>query len=218
MGYRWRRTRQSLRPFRNQQLFESKAKELDSLIDLHKEGFIDLYYLYYGDESHFGLTSNVPYAWQHKDSQILIPCRKSNRLTVFGLLTIDSKMEHYTIQGCIKSNDLGNYLDLFNEAISKKTVIVLDNAPIHRSKLFKSKIIQWQKQDLYIFFLPPYSPELNKIEILWRFIKYKWLPLDAFLNFQNLKDHLNDILHYIGVKYVINFYGVLKIIGFDNLA
>ncbi|MDR1180459.1 MAG: transposase, partial [Bacteroidales bacterium] len=36
------------------------------------------------------------------------------------------------------------------------------------------------------FFLPPYSPELNKIEILWRFIKYKWLPFEPFLNFQNL--------------------------------
>ncbi|MDR2810274.1 MAG: transposase [Tannerellaceae bacterium] len=37
----------------------------------------------------------------------------------------------------------------------------------------RSKIQQWLKQDLFIFFLPPYSPELNMIEILWRFIKYK---------------------------------------------
>lgn len=203
MGYSWRRVRQSLKPFRNQQLFESKSIELDSLIDLHKEGFIDLYY---GDESHFGLTPNVPYAWQHKNDQILIPCRKQKRLTVFGLLTIDSKMEYYSVQGSVKSSDLVEYLDAFCNRITKKTVIVLDNAPTHRSKLFKSKIGQWQKQDLYIFFLPPYSPELNKIEMLWRFIKYKWLPFDAFLNFQNLKDRLNQILTNIGNKYVINFY------------
>lgn len=203
MGYSWRRARQSLKPFRNQQLFESKSIELDSLIDLHKEGFIDLYY---GDESHFGLTPNVPYAWQHKDDQILIPCRKQKRLTVFGLLTIDSKMEYYSVQGSVKSSDLVEYLDAFCNRITKKTVIVLDNAPIHRSKLFKSKIDQWQKQDLYLFFLPPYSPELNKIEILWRFIKYKWLPFDAFINVQNLKDRLNNILANIGNKYVINFY------------
>lgn len=64
----------------------------------------------------------------------------------------------------------------------------------------------WKTLDLYIYFLPLYCPELNKIEILWRFIKYKWLPLDAFINFQNLKDRLNSAIINIGTKYVINFY------------
>lgn len=203
MGYSWKRARQSLKPFRNQQLFDEKSQEIDSLIGLHKTGFIDLYF---GDESHFGLTPNVPYAWQHKDHPILIPCRKSKRLTVFCLLTIDSIIKYHTLEGCMKSIDLITFLDSFCQSITKRTVIVLDNAPIHRSKVFKTKIQHWQKQDLYIFFLPPYSPELNKIEILWRFIKYKWLPLDAFLNFQNLKDRLNETFYNIGKKHIINFY------------
>ncbi|MFV0329946.1 MAG: transposase, partial [Dysgonomonas sp.] len=76
----------------------------------------------------------------------------------------------------------------------------------HKSKLFKSKMDQWAEQDLIVFFLPPYSPELNKIEILWRVIKYKWLPIDAFLNFQNLKERLNNVLENVGSKYIINFY------------
>lgn len=29
----------------------------------------------------------------------------------------------------------------------------------------------------------PYSPELNLIEILWRQMKYAWLPLSAYLSF-----------------------------------
>jgi transposase len=28
---------------------------------------------------------------------------------------------------------------------------------------------------LILKYLPPYSPELNLIEILWRHIKYRWL-------------------------------------------
>lgn len=96
MGYSWKRARQSLKPFRNQQLYDQKSIEIESLVNLHKEGFIDLYF---GDESHFGLTPNVPYAWQHKDNQRLLPCKKSKRLTVFGLMTIDSQIKHYTIEG-----------------------------------------------------------------------------------------------------------------------
>ncbi|MBC6474874.1 MAG: transposase [Hormoscilla sp. GM102CHS1] len=30
------------------------------------------------------------------------------------------------------------------------------------------------------FYLPTYSPQLNIIEILWRFIKYSWLNTDAY--------------------------------------
>ncbi|KAA6334196.1 hypothetical protein EZS27_017472, partial [termite gut metagenome] len=39
-----------------------------------------------------------------------------------------------------------------------------------------------------------------------RFIKYKWLPLEAFLNFQKLKEKLKEVLQAIGYKYGINFY------------
>ena len=87
-----------------------------------------------------------------------------------------------------------------------KTIIVLDNASIHKSKAFKQKIKQWQEDDLYIYFLPPYSPELNKIEILWRFIKYKWIPFDAFLNFEKLKDRISEVLYNVGNKCSINFH------------
>ena len=54
-------------------------------------------------------------------------------------------------------------------------------------------------------FLPPYSPELNLIEILWRKIKYEWLPLDAYQDFKTLPASLFDVLKRIGSKYRITF-------------
>jgi len=67
------------------------------------------------------------------------------------------------------------------------------------------KVKHWQEQDLYIFFLPAYSPELNNIEMLWKKIKYQWLHFDAFLSWQNLQQHLEHILDNINLKYIINF-------------
>jgi transposase len=32
--------------------------------------------------------------------------------------------------------------------------------------------------------VPGLTPELNLIEILWRVIKYKWLPISAYLSFK----------------------------------
>jgi len=36
---------------------------------------------------------------------------------------------------------------------------------------------RWLAKGVGVHFLPPYCPESNQIEILWRKIKYEWLPL-----------------------------------------
>ena len=149
MGYSWKRVRLSLKKFRNQQDFELKQAELNTLIQLHKQGYLDLYF---ADESHFGLMPNVPYAWQHKNEPILLPSKKAARLTTFGLMTIDCKANFHTCLGSLDSTQLIHYMDHFCQTITKKTIVVLDNAPTHRSKLFKAKIGQWVEQDLYISF------------------------------------------------------------------
>ena len=136
----------------------------------------------------------------------MLPASKSQRLTILGFMSADYKLEAFETEGNITSQLMIECIDEFAKYIRNKTIIVLDNAPIHRTRLFKSKIKQWQENDLFIFLLPPYSPKLNKIEIIWRFIKYKWLDFDTFLNFNNLKERLKKVINNVGAKYGINFY------------
>lgn len=183
--------------------FDRQKIELERLRELHKMGYIDLYYC---DESHFGLTPNVAYAWQHKDKPILLPASKGKKLSIFGLMSPDCKLSSWMVEGSINSDIAIAMMNEFCQTITKRTIVVIDNAPIHRSEKFMAKIEQWKEQDLWIYFLPTYSPELNIIEILWRFIKYKWLPFDAFRNFQNLKERLCEVVVKIGTKLTVNYY------------
>ena len=82
---------------------------------------------------------------------------------------------------------------------------MIDNASMHTSKLFTDNIEKWKEQGLIIQNIPPYSPELNKIEIVWRKIKYEWLDFSAYTSFKALKEALNNILANIGGQYVIKF-------------
>lgn len=54
-------------------------------------------------------------------------------------------------------------------------MLVLDNASIHRAGVVQQRRAVWAAQGLTLYFLPPYSPELNRIETLWRFCKHYWL-------------------------------------------
>ncbi len=53
---------------------------------------------------------------------------------------------------------------------NKRIVIVLDNARIHRAHLL-TPFLEEHEENLTLFFLPPYSPQLNLIEGLWGWLK-----------------------------------------------
>lgn len=42
------------------------------------------------------------------------------------------------------------------------------------------KLDEWKERQIEIFQLPSYSPQLNLIEILWRFMKYEWIEISAY--------------------------------------
>ena len=169
---------------------------------MEDSGYLDLYF---GDESHFGLTPNVPYAWQTKENPILLPAAKGKFLNVIGLMTRKNKLFFEVLETTYNTDKVISYMDSFVAQTVKKTVVILDNSPIHKSKKFMAKIEEWKAKDVLIFFLPPYSPELNLIEILWRRIKYQWIPFDAYICFQNLKERLSYVLSNFGEKYDIIF-------------
>jgi transposase len=49
----------------------------------------------------------------------------------------------------------------------KKILLVLDNARYHHAKILQDWLSEVSNV-LELFFLPPYSPDLNPIEILWK--------------------------------------------------
>ena len=202
MGYKWKRARLSLKSKRNEEQFRLKQQQIETLKGLEDEGYIDLYF---GDQSHFGPTPNVPYAWQRMGNPIVLPASKGRYQNVVGLMSRKGQLYFEVLQTTFNSERLICFMDQFVEQTIKKTIVVLDNSPIHKSKKFTAKPEQWRQKDVWIYFLPPYSPELNLIEILWRKIKYQWLDGDAYKSFQNLKENLNHILNNFGTKYNIKF-------------
>jgi transposase len=119
--------------------------------------------------------------------------------------TRDNKLESFVFEGPIDTQLVVDCFNLFCRRITKKTVVVIDNAPIQTSDEFEEWISEWKKQGLIIKYLPEYSPELNLIEILWRKIKYEWLPFSAYSSFLNLKNAVLEILGEFGSKYQIVF-------------
>ncbi len=63
----------------------------------------------------------------------------------------------------------------------------------------------WEEKNLYVFYLPTYSPHLNLIETLWRQMKYLWLKPEDYISFERLTEAVKKILDGIGSQYKIKF-------------
>ena len=162
--------------------------------------------IYYFDESGFNLTPNLPYAWSEIGKTISIPSKMSKKLNVLGFLNINnSKLFASTTYDRVDTDVVIEVFNLFVETLSKDTIVVVDNAPTHTSQKFKEQIKIWEEKGLRIFFLPPYSPQLNPIEQLWKFMKYYWIELDAYKSVEKMKDYVEKVIVGYGTIYDINF-------------
>jgi DDE superfamily endonuclease len=204
--YFWKRIRHSCRPQREEDdgeyAFREAQQELAILQAQEKAGHIELYYF---DESGFSLRPVIPYAWQPVNAHILMAPVKSERINILGFFKRDNTFSPYMIEGKVDSEVVIACFDNFCASLTKDTVVVLDNASVHTSTTFQGKIPTWKAQGLTLKFLPKHSPELNLIEILWKHIKYYWLPFSAYLSFASLKEALENILINIGKEYHISF-------------
>jgi len=150
---------------------------------------------------------NVPYCWQKKGETVELPSAKSKTLQVLGFLRRDNTFRFYYADGSVDSLTVVGVFEDFISTLDaqKKSVIVIDNAPPHVSAHFEANKIRWEKQKVEICNLSTYSPELNVIEILWRFVKYVWLPFNAYFSIETLEEKLTEVLLNIGRKFTIYF-------------
>jgi transposase len=209
LGYTWKRCRHSLKRLRNESDFR---KELEDQFVMRKKEIGGEVEMYYFDGSGFSTTSCVPYGWQKVGETREIPCKRSKRLNVLGFINRENKSLFHTVEGSVTSAVVIEAFDAFATQYAHQynetqvpCVVTLDNASIHHSKAVKQRMNDWAQQGVFLHFLPAYSPELNLIEILWRKIKYEWLPMSSYKNYQTMRDAVLETLHCFGGKYVITF-------------
>ncbi len=125
------------------------------------------------------MTPKLPYAWSSIAKTIAIHARMFKKLNVLGFLNINnSKLFASTTYDRVDTAVLIEVLNLFVKQLTKNTIVVVDNTPVHTSKKFKEHIKIWEEKGLRIFYLAPYSLQLY------------WIKFDAYKSTENMKNYV----------------------------
>ena len=178
-----------------------KEEGLAAVERLSEQGQVDVFY---ADESGVSMQPCVPYGWQFADERVAIPSERGGGVNCFALLSRDNRCRVRLTQGAITAELVSEELDAFSRLIERPTVVVLDNARVHR-KAVKAREAVWQGRGLFVLFLPTYSPHLNIAEVLWRKLKYEWLGPEDYADEETLRLAVWQALSAVGTSLFIRF-------------
>ena len=126
-------------------------------------------------------------------------------MKVLGALRHDRKLIWCAQQKSTVRDDVMAFFDRLADVPQKvPRLVVIDNAAIHKDDAMGKKCRQWANKGLYLYYLPPYSPELNRIEILWKQAKYH-RRRTVGPNGQALLDEIESLMRGFGTQFTIKF-------------
>lgn len=146
--------------------------------------------VYFSDATHPTHNTKPSYGWikKGKANDVYI---KSNtgrkRLNILGALNIADKQAVVIEEETINAQAIIRLLEAIKQKQKQgKVYIVLDNAKYHHARILNHWLLHHPR--FKPIFLPPYSPNLNIIERLWRFFHQKVTNNHYFPTFQEFKE------------------------------
>lgn len=157
-------------------------------------------HLYFMDAAHFVLQPFLGYLWCFARVFIQASSGRQRFNVLAALDACTHQLFVVTNDTYINAESVCTLLTNMRAAITDDLpiTIVLDNARYQHCR----RVLDYAATlPIELLFLPPYSPNLNLIERLWRFVRKTTLSTAYFNTFAAFKAAIQDCLHHSQTKY-----------------
>jgi transposase len=123
------------------------------------------------DESSVNLAYTRLYGRARKGERVREGVRdvRFERQSILSTMRLNGGMCPLVFEGTLNKHIFAEYIrTALRPALLPDDVLLLDNSSVHRSKLVLQTL---EECGIKYLFLPPYSPDLNPIELLWALMK-----------------------------------------------
>jgi transposase len=155
-------------------------------------------HVYFVDASHFVYGAFLGYLWCAV--RRFVPTGSGRqRLNVLGAVAYGTgRMVTVINRGSIGAEQVCELLRAVKRRGRKPTTLVLDNASYHRAKGVKALAAQL---GIELLFLPPYSPNLNLIERVWKLVKKLALNARTLSDFDAFAESVTTTVNELETKH-----------------
>ncbi len=154
--------------------------------------------IYFGDAVHFKHNAEAGYAWSLKGAPHLIPANSGRqRYNVFGAYCVQTQEGVFLLtEENIDQAQLVAFLPRLraNHPGTGKIYLLLDNASYNHAHTVAEEA---RRQHILLDYPPPYSPNLNPIERLWKFVRKEFFKDKYRDTFTKFRTQLDDFFAHL---------------------
>jgi transposase len=111
-----------------------------------------------------------------------------DNLYLFGAFSPITRCRHLLEMPHCNANTFQHFLNyMAAQNVEEFKIMILDNGAFHHAKKLKIP------NNIALLFLPPYSPELNPSEKMWRYFKDR-VSMIAYNNIEMLQNQISEIV------------------------
>jgi transposase len=144
--------------------------------------------IYFGDEAGVRTDYHAGTSWGVKGQTPVAP-RTGGRhsLNMLSAVSARGELRFMVVEGRVNGEVFAGFLRRLMHNAQQPVFLILDGHSIHRSRPVR-KFVEEQNGRLRIFFLPPYSPELNPDEQVWNYVKHHGVGRAALRSAKDLRE------------------------------
>ena len=142
------------------------------------------------DEAGFGRINKPKYCWCEKGIRPSVPCHHIREYRyVYGAVEPLTGESCFVVMPYCNTESMNMFLEELSNTFPKdKIILVCDGAAWHKSGSLRIP------ENIELVFIPPYTPEMNPIEQIWKEIRKRGFKNEVFQSLQKVVDRLCDTM------------------------
>lgn len=143
------------------------------------------------DEAGFGRINKPRYCWCKKGTRPLVPCHHIREYRyLYGAVDPIAGDSCFLVLPYCNTPCMQLFLDHLSYTFSNDYILlVVDGAAWHKAKWLNIP------ENIELFFLPPYTPEMNPIEQIWCEIRKRGFKNEIFSSLDLVIERLCDVVN-----------------------
>src|ERR1039457_1698788 len=143
--------------------------------------------IYFGDAAHIRSDHHAGRTWGKIGETPIVQATGARfGFSMISAITAKGQMRFMMVEGGVNADVFIEFLKRLLVGATRKVFLIVDRGPAHRAKKTKD-FVQSLGGTLILFYLPPYSPDLNPDELVWNHVKSNSVGRTATIDKQSFK-------------------------------
>lgn len=149
--------------------------------------------IYFGDEAIVRSDHHTGTTWRVRGRTPEVRATGARfSLNVISAISASGNLRFMVVRGKVAPQQVCEFIQRLMHGARRKVFLILDGNPMHKAKAVQNCVEQYEGK-LKLFFLPPYSPEVNPDELVWQDLKTNGVGRSPFATANEL--HRRVVVH-----------------------